>query len=189
MSTDQPPPHPPPPGGDPYGGRPPYGYDPGGGYGEPDPRLRGMPPLGTSGRRLMARIIDALIVGIPVGIVLSVLGLVHWNGNENNAFAGDVSSSAFYAVVYFVYEALMLASSGQTVGKRWMRIRVAMLADGSVPTRSAAWTRAAVYSLPGIVPCLGFLFWLVNVLWHLFDHPFRQCLHDKAANTVVVSAS
>ncbi|MFK4273751.1 RDD family protein, partial [Streptomyces milbemycinicus] len=52
----------------------------------------------------------------------------------------------------------------------------------------AGWVRAAVYALPEIVPCCGFLFWLINVLWCTWDRPYRQCLHDKAAKTVVVSA-
>jgi uncharacterized RDD family membrane protein YckC len=147
-----------------------------------------MPPLGRSWRRLAARVIDAIIVGVPVGVLLSVTGLIHWSsGDGDDAFTADISASAVSAVIYFVYEGLMLASRGQTLGKMAMRIRVAMLRDGAVPVRQAAWTRAAVYSLPGIVPCLGTIFWLINVLWHLGDKPFRQCLHDKAARTVVVS--
>jgi uncharacterized RDD family membrane protein YckC len=183
----------PPPGGPfgeetPYGSGSPYGKDPSGGYGAPDPRLRGMPPLGRSWRRLAARVIDAIIVGIPVGVLLSVAGLVHWSsGNGDDAFTADISASALSATIYFVYEGLMLAGGGRTLGKMAMKIRVAMLKDGAPPVRQAAWVRAAVYSLPGIVPCLGTIFWLINVLWHLGDRPFRQCLHDKAAQTVVVS--
>jgi uncharacterized RDD family membrane protein YckC len=48
--------------------------------------------------------------------------------------------------------------------------------------------RAAVFALPGILSavCVGALFWLLNVLWCTWDQPYRQCLHDKAAKTVVV---
>jgi TctA family transporter len=44
------------------------------------------------------------------------------------------------------------------------------------------------YLLEGI-PIIGILvgvFVLVNVLWQLWDKPLQQCLHDKAAGTVVV---
>ncbi|GGO89229.1 RDD family protein [Wenjunlia tyrosinilytica] len=187
-SSPQPPPS---YGGGPYGQPPPaYGHDPAGAYGAPDPRLLGMPPLGKSWRRLLARIIDAIIVGIPVSLVLSLVGLIKWrtqNEDAGTAFTGNFGAEVIYVVVYFVYEGLMLARSGQTLGKMAMRIRVAMLDTGSTPTEPAAWKRAGVYSLPTVVPCCGGLFWLVNVLWHLGDKPYRQCLHDKAAKTVVVS--
>ncbi|KNE82182.1 MULTISPECIES: RDD family protein [Streptomyces] len=175
-------PGPPPPGG-PYGGAP-YGSP----YGGPDP-LAGMPPLASLGRRLLARIIDGLLIGIPVGLVAG--GLI---GGFGYGFGGDddmgQSTGVQLAIllVYFVYEGLMLSRSGQTVGKMLMKIRVAMVANGAVPAGNPGWTRAAVYSLPQLVPCLGFVFWLVNVLFCTWDKPFRQCLHDKAAKTVVVSA-
>jgi hypothetical protein len=63
-----------------------------------------------------------------------------------------------------------------------------MLADGSIPRGNPGWFRAAVYALPQLVPCVGVLFWLFNVLYCTWDQPYRQCLHDKAARTVVVSA-
>jgi hypothetical protein len=42
-----------------------------------------------------------------------------------------------------------------------------------------------VYALPALVPVAGGLFSLRNELWLLWDQQ-RQCLHDKAARTVVV---
>jgi uncharacterized RDD family membrane protein YckC len=146
-----------------------------------------MPPLAGSWRRLGARILDSLLVGVPVAVVLWAVGLVDWT-DENRDGSADWGGSLLGVLVYLVYEAVMYARSGQTVGKMALGIRVAMLENGSVPTSQAAWARAAVYSLPNVVPCCGSLFWLVNVVWHLGDKPYRQCLHDKAARTVVVSA-
>ncbi|MBQ0988345.1 RDD family protein [Streptomyces sp. F63] len=176
----------PPPGG-PYGGAP-YGGPYGAPYGGPDP-LAGMPPLASLGRRLLARIIDGLLIGIPVGAVVG--GLISgfdYGFGDNDDMGESTGVQLVILIVYFVYEGLMLSRSGQTVGKMLMKIRVAMLADGSVPAGSPGWTRAAVYSLPQLVPCFGFVFWLVNVLFCTWDRPYRQCLHDKAAKTVVVSA-
>ncbi|MEU3355677.1 RDD family protein [Streptomyces sp. NPDC037389] len=204
MSTDQPPPSPqePPPGGPgPYPGPPPGGPYPGGGpygglgggpyggppggspYGAPDP-LAGMPPLANRFKRLVARIVDGLIVSIPISVIfsLSTRNFDPWNDQ-----ARSTSLSIIIAVVYFVYEGLMLTTRGQTVGKMLMKIRVAMLENGAIPEGRPGWTRAAVYSLPEIVPCCGFVFWLVNVLWCTWDQPYHQCVHDKAARTVVVS--
>ncbi|MEV4440046.1 RDD family protein [Streptomyces sp. NPDC049577] len=183
MSSDQPPPYPPGPGGP--GPYPPGPGGPAGPYGQPDP-LAGMPPLANRFRRLVARIIDGLLVSIPVSLVFS---LATWGWNPWRDNAKSTSLSIIIAVVYFVYEGLMLTHRGQTVGKMAMKIRVAMLEDGAVPEGAPGWTRAAVYNLPEIVPCCGFLFWLVNVLWCTWDKPYHQCLHDKAAKTVVVSTA
>lgn len=207
MSTDQPPPGnpPPPPGGGtpppggpppgdtpppggpppPFGKQPPYGAPPPGqpyGTGAGDP-LAGMPPLAHRGKRLLARIIDAIIIGVPLGVILYfAFGGYAYDTNLRN-FWQDL----IYALVYFAYDGYMLTTRGQTVGKMLMRIRVAMLDSGSTPEGRPGWTRAAVYALPPIVPCCGAVFWLVNVLWCLWDRPYHQCLHDKAAKTVVVA--
>ncbi|MCK7623965.1 RDD family protein [Streptomyces sp. RS10V-4] len=201
-----PPPPPPPPGGGPYGSGPyggpyaggPYGSGPHGGgppaggpygpgqYGT-DP-LAGMPPLANRGKRLLARIIDALLIGVPVSLIMNaIVGWVDYFSTSSVETSKQATVSGVTMLAYLIYEGLMLTSRGQTVGKMAMRIRVAMLSDGSVPTPQAGWTRAAVYTLPEIVPCCGFIFWLVNVLWCTWDKPYQQCLHDKAARTVVVA--
>ncbi|MFD8382152.1 RDD family protein [Streptomyces sp. NPDC059679] len=168
---------PPPSFGSPYGGE--YGGE----YGAPDP-LAGMPPLANRGRRLVARIIDALIVGIPVGLVMAVL-VGDYDPVNNNDEATAIT--IVYALVYFLYEGLMLTKYGQTVGKKVMKIRVALLENGEIPAGQPGWLRAGTYALPEIVPCCGFIFWLINVLWCTWDQPYHQCLHDKVAKTVVVA--
>ncbi|MEV5592766.1 RDD family protein [Streptomyces sp. NPDC052496] len=175
---------PPPYGGDPYGGNP-YGDQ----YGAADP-LAGMPPLAGRGRRLVARIIDWIIVCVPVGLIMSAIvgGFDYWT-TDGTETGRQASVSLVTMLVYLVYEGLMLTSRGQTVGKMAMKIRVGMLEDGAVPAGQAGWVRAAVYTLPEIVPCCGFIFWLVNVLWCTWDRPYQQCLHDKTAKTVVVSTA
>jgi uncharacterized RDD family membrane protein YckC len=190
MSTDQPPPGDEPRARDPFAKQQPPPRANGSPYGDHDggaDPLAGMPPLAHLGRRLAARILDGLIIGIPVGLVMAlILGTYYPMGDGS-----DARSSVFtlaYVLVYFVYEGLMLTRYGQTLGKKAMKIRVAMLETGETPAGGPGWARAAVYALPEIVPCCGFVFWLVNVLWCTWDRPYRQCLHDKAAKTVVVSA-
>ncbi|MEU5428190.1 RDD family protein [Streptomyces olivoreticuli] len=178
-------------GGDPYGGAGAPGGGPGNPYGDQsgatDP-LAGMPPLAARWRRLVARIIDGLLVSIPVSAVFSA-ATWGWDWDLANNNGKSTSLGIIIAVVYFVYEGLMLTTRGQTVGKMAMHIRVAMLENGAVPEGTPGWTRAAVYSLPEVVPCCGFVFWLVNVLWCTWDMPYHQCIHDKAAKTVVVSTA
>ena len=176
---------PPPSGGDEWGAGGPPGDPYGGGpYAQPaaDP-LAGMPPLANRGKRLLARIIDALLIGIPLGVILGFA----FGGYKYDSTLHSFWQDLIYALVYFAYDGYMLTTRGQTFGKKWMKIRVAMLDSGTNPAGSPGWTRAAVYSLPPVVPCCGAVFWLVNVVWCLWDNPYHQCLHDKAARTVVVA--
>lgn len=179
----------PPPGGQgegppsgPYSSGP-YASNPYGDVtGATDP-LEGMAPLASRGRRLVARIIDALLIGIPVALVMGFAQ----GGLEPDNSGRTAAQQLVYTLVYLVYEGLMLTHSGQTVGKKVMKVRVAILEDGAVPKGVPGWLRSSVYHLPPLVPCVGFLFWLANVLFCTWDKPYRQCLHDKAAKTVVVA--
>lgn len=134
----------------------------------------------------MARIIDALIVAIPVSAIM-LLSLGSYDPTDADDSGKSSATQIVFALVYFIYEGLMLTTQGQTVGKKLMKLRVAMLDNGSNPTGQPGWFRAGAYALPQIVPCCGFVYWLVNILWCTWDRPYRQCLHDKAGKTVVVS--
>ncbi|MGW2374625.1 MULTISPECIES: RDD family protein [Kitasatospora] len=170
----------PPHGGQPYD-QPPPGYGTGPGmYGTPGGGpVPGMPPIGTWPKRIIARLIDYVLIQ-AVGVI--VVGLFVDLGTRQG------STEAFWlgCAIYLVYEALMLSRDGQTLGKKAMKIRVAMLIDGNVPAQSAAWTRAAVYILPAVLCCAA-LWWIIDGLFGVFDSPYRQCIHDKAAKTVVVT--
>ncbi|WKX70593.1 RDD family protein [Streptomyces sp. XD-27] len=181
MSADQPPPSFPPP---------PSSPDPAPPYGPPVP-LPGMPPLATWSQRYWARLIDTLVLGVLWVLMLAGTGALEYTmDHPNKQDTPKVLLSAVLTfLLYFAYEGAMLARDGQTLGKKALRIRVAMLADGDVPG-GQGWVRAAVYALPGILSpvVIGWVFWLISSLWQLWDKPFAQSLHDKAAKTVVVSA-
>ncbi|MEU9042716.1 MULTISPECIES: RDD family protein [unclassified Kitasatospora] len=171
-------------GQNPYG-PPPSGYGTGygpGAYGTPGAGpVPGMPPLGTWPKRIGARLIDYLIVqAIAVLVVAPFVDLSERNG----------SAEAFWLAcgIYLIYDALMLSHDGQTLGKKAMNIRVAMLIDGNTPTQSAAWTRSAVFILPAVL-CCAVLWWVIDGIFGVFDKPYRQCVHDKAAKTVVVTTN
>lgn len=167
-----------PPPGNEYGDNP-YGDA----FGARDP-LTGMPPLASRLRRLVARVIDALLVAVVSLLIIPPL----LGGYDEMTEGGTYLQGAATVLIYFVYDGVMLTTRGQTVGKMAMRIRVGMLDDGSVPSGGPGWLRAAVYALPQLVPYIGFPFWLINVLFCTWDQPYHQCLHDKAAKTVVVDA-
>lgn len=149
----------------------------------------GMAPLATLGQRVLARLVDsAVLIALDVLMSAAVLGGAMARPDDVS-YGRQVMVGVLTFVLYFAYEGAMTAARGQTLGKRALRIRAARLADGAAPGQ-AGWTRAAVYALPGALTALlvGPLFWLANSLWCVWDRPYRQCLHDKAARTVVVTA-
>ncbi|MFC9326919.1 RDD family protein [Kitasatospora sp. NPDC057015] len=140
------------------------------------PPAPGTRALASPGDRFLARLIDFAVLLIPCVILWALV-----------ASTGSIALYLLLGLATFGYEIVMLLTQqGQTVGKKAMRIRVVSLQHGGRPTDGALWTRAALYGLPSAVYCVGSLFALVDVLWQLWDKPFQQCLHDKAATTVVV---
>ncbi|MFJ3904120.1 RDD family protein [Streptomyces sp. NPDC090025] len=188
---DRMPPPPPPPyggGGDPYGGA-----GAGGPYGGTDP-LSGMPPLAESGKRIIARIIDFLIIAVPLAIIGIPFKVYDRTGNGNdwddtvNSLngGGQLVFQLITIVAYVAYDTVMTAKNGQTLGKKWMKLRVAMLNDGSTPPMNTSLIRAVVLWLPALI-CCACLWPLLLLILILVDKPYKQGLHDKAAKTVVVS--
>ena len=196
--------------GQPYGGYQPYPGSPAGTVYKPPKD----PVLAEWWQRLLARIIDGIIVSIfisPVWVV-TVLALVHriqnvanqypdlsqpgtqqaFSNSMNQAVAGMIGVflllGVLAALVYFAYDWLQHGLWGQTLGKRVMGTKV-VTADTRTPiSGGAACRRAAVFALPSGVPYIGGLFALINELWLTWDTQ-RQCLHDKAAGTVVAKKS
>lgn len=86
-------------------------------------------------------------------------------------------------VFSYVYCVEILLRYGQTLGKRVMRIKVVPLDPDATLTRRSAVKRWLVsYVATSVLPGLIY----VDGLWQLWDKPYRQCLHDKWAATVVV---
>ena len=87
-----------------------------------------------------------------------------------------------------VYTVVMIGLRGATLGKMIVGVKVTQLDRDERP----GWGQAALRWLVTDVPSLllnifsvGWLYSLLDSLWCLWDKQ-RQCLHDKAARTVVV---
>lgn len=186
-------------------GGPGYGY-------LPPPRPHGL-PLAPLGARLAARLID---IGILLGPVLAVNGWFLWQWGQEvfpyftevtrRALAGDRSTEGlpqpssqadflFLAVllitaaIWLAYEVPAVATSGQTIGKRLIGVKVLPLAGDEQVGIGRSLRRWNMVGLPIFLwGCcgLGLLLQLVDCGYVLVDHPLRQALHDKRAQTVVV---
>ncbi|MFD4695580.1 RDD family protein [Streptomyces sp. NPDC058463] len=194
----------PPSGGSPYGSGPPppppppHDRDPFGGsgqYGGTDP-LAGMPPLAEPGKRILARLIDLLIISIPLYLIsLPFGGAVDVTSDGDDDFGDAIGNtysghqllwSLIGLVVYVAYDTYLTHKDGRTLGKRLLKMRVAMLNDGSVPDTGSALMRAVVLWVPALL-CCPCLWWLINIVLMFTDKPYRQALQDKASKTVVVA--
>jgi uncharacterized RDD family membrane protein YckC len=170
------------------------------------------PALAEWWRRLLARLLDGIVVAVLLGLVLAPWWVPPWTTFLHEAQAllnryQDTASTAaldkglasaeahFFGQVFglimlsylgfFAYDWIQHALWGQTIGKRALGTQV-VTADGRGKIGfSASGRRAAVYALVPVIPLVGGLFGLVNDLWLTWD-PRRQCLHDKAAHTVVI---
>ncbi|MEV5454871.1 RDD family protein [Streptomyces sp. NPDC048405] len=177
---------PPPGGGGPYGGGP-YGGDPYGGGGYPADPLAGMPPLADSGRRTLARIVDMILVGIVVWLLSWVFNVQEYTVDGDDVSVGkSFGQSVIAAVLYIAYDTYMTTKTGQTLGKKWLGMRVANLADGATPSVQTSLIRALVLWIP-FAFCCACVWTIIAGGWSFFDKPYKQGLHDKAAKTVVVS--
>jgi uncharacterized RDD family membrane protein YckC len=86
-------------------------------------------------------------------------------------------------MLMYVYHVEMMFRTGQTLGKRIMKIRVVPLDPTATLNRGFAVRRFLVqFGASWLVPGFAYL----DGLWQLWDKPYQQCLHDKAARTVVV---
>ncbi|MEV6929439.1 RDD family protein [Dactylosporangium sp. NPDC051485] len=164
------------------------------------PRAPNGMPLANFGDRLVAYLIDAavlvavnLVLAIPVFIAIFAVIASAASSNSTNAglFIGvPLLIELGYVVVslgvMYVYHVEMFGRTGITWGKRAMKLQIIRTDNPALPPdRGLLVKRWAVQFLVGVV--VPFFSWVDN-LWQLWDKPYQQCLHDKAAGTIVVKA-
>jgi uncharacterized RDD family membrane protein YckC len=151
------------------------------------------------GKRLAARLVDTLVLAAATGVAAVPLGtraLDHVNekidaaklsGETVTVWLLDGTTAAYLGIILAVlilfgvlYEALPTARWGRTLGKKLFGLQVRDIEGGEPPSFGLALRRWLVYSVPGVL-VIG----VVGVVWGLFDRPWRQCWHDKAAHTFV----
>jgi uncharacterized RDD family membrane protein YckC len=188
-----PPPPPPPPGGPPSQYMPPPAPlgAPIAGY--PVPAFAAGKTYGGFWMRLVARIVDGIIIGIPLSVIFGVfvvlvggIASTATNTTDQNAQAavglGLVGVWLLIAILatigtvaYFVY---FWGTSGSTLGMRLFKLRIVDADTGlniGIP-------RAIVRYLMSIVNSLAcYIGWI----WIAFDAR-KQGWHDKVANSVVL---
>lgn len=127
------------------------------------------------GARVGARVLDALIVGIPLGIILGLIGL------------GSIGFGVVSGLVGFGYFVWLESSQGATVGKKILNMHV-VGPGGSHPAVDVA-AKRNVWMLLGIIPVVGGLLSLIAVIVIIVtisQSEENRGYHDTFAGTAVL---
>jgi uncharacterized RDD family membrane protein YckC len=195
-----------------YGQQPQYGEAYPGYPGYAMPAVKSTPdgvPVANPWRRLGGWIIDGIIVSVVTAIVGYPLlrdffdavsrfaDRVQAAANaglaqpDANTLVSDVlptiyKLSVLQLVVAAVYIIPMTKLTGSTLGKMATGIRVRPMNTEGLPTWTQSVLRFVGFEVFAAVPSVGGFYFLIDVLWILWD-PRRQALHDKIAGTAVVN--
>jgi uncharacterized RDD family membrane protein YckC len=166
--------YPPPPGGyPPPPGTYDAGYAPAAGYAQP----------GTLGIRLGARLIDGLIIGIPLAIIFNVL----IGASVNNGGTGVVIwllDLILQPLIITAYYAYMESNSGQTFGHKWLGMKTVRYGTGQLLTFNDSFKRNIVL----YIPFIGFIMFIIGAVTINSD-PEKRGFHDKLADSQVLKVS
>jgi len=138
-------------------------------------------PLASFGQRAAAFAIDfflVLVTYIPVELARQYL-ILSWRHQKLDIhvkFDFHEVGNVIWLVLYFGL--IIWKTNGLTLGKRLLRIRVVSLESSQISLWQAV-ERALGYGASVLELGTGFL--------QFFSHPNRCCVHDRIAETIVVS--
>ncbi|MGL5858441.1 MAG: RDD family protein [Angustibacter sp.] len=183
FGSPPPPPYAPPPAAPGYGPAPTAPQAPGVPPGSA-PGATGIPGMG---RRLVARIVDGLLLGVvllPLALVFGVFDSL--TGSSTTASSVNFGFNGVTLLIGAVYEVGLIATRGATLGKQLLGIKVVTIETGARPDFGAAALRWLIPAIGAFVCGIG---QLVVYASPLFDNTGRlQGWHDKVAKTQVVNA-
>ena len=124
----------------------------------------GNPPLAAWGWRVLATLIDGVIIGIPAGII----GLA----------AGSRGLEQLLGVIGGVIIGYLNGAQGQSPGKRIIKLKVVRERDGQLIGGAMGIARYFLHILDSLACLVGWF-------WPLWDAK-RQTFADKIASSVVL---
>ncbi|MES2595023.1 MAG: RDD family protein [Verrucomicrobiota bacterium] len=142
--------------------------------------------LASLGQRLGAYFLE-IVAALPGAIPFFMAGMTVDKETQQMTPMGGIlmAIGGLYLVGLIIYNLVRLSSHGQSIGKKWMGIRIVNYEDGSNPGFvKAVMVRGFVNGLIGAVPFLG-IFYAIADIFFIFRED-RRCIHDLLAGTHVV---
>ena len=142
--------------------------------------------LASLGQRLGAYFLEG-VAALPALLPIFFAGAtVERESGDMSPLGGIlIGVGMLYLLGLLIYNLVRLSTHGQTIGKKWMGIRIANYEDGSNPGFVKAFlVRSFVNGLIGAVPFLGLIYAIVDICF-IFREDHR-CIHDLMAGTHVV---
>lgn len=141
------------------------------------------PEYASPAARLIAYIIDVVIIGFIVGIFYAVGFYLLMGGISDGSASGPGAAIGMLVMVIgfvigFFWKPWFWSHGGQTPGYKVIGMQVVRAADGGPLSLGNAILRLIGYAVSAIVFYIGFI-------WIIFDAQ-RQGWQDKIASTVVI---
>ena len=151
--------------------------------------------LASYGQRFVGSFVDGLLYAAT-----AIPGIVAYFGIFRNDWASTISSPGEVESVVMrgaliagvgplllaAYQWSLIAKTGQTLAKRWLRMRIVREETGELPgfVRGVL-LRNWVFFFAGMVPYVGGCVGLADAVAIFFGER-RQTLHDRVARTLVI---
>ncbi len=150
--------------------------------------------LASVSSRILGRIIDNVFysIGIGIAIVMYITFVAVSLSDEETELSETGWGTMFYVCVFVWFlpqliNAVLISMSGQTIGKKIMKIKVISETTGAPPGfLQGFWRRTWQFGGFCGIPILGQILFFADV-YYLFQDD-RETLHDKWAKTMVVVA-
>lgn len=159
--------------------------------------------------RVIAYIIDAIIVGVIVVVIGAILAAIGFATStitaaavvETNYIATLLLGLAGIVISggYFIY---MWTTARATVGMRLLGLQIGNASDGKTITTEQGIRRYFALAAPGVLaqvvqplPLIGWIVslaalgWIIYLLYTTAQSPTKQGFHDVFANTQIVKAA
>lgn len=144
-------------------------------------------PLADRSSRFVAQLLNGLTL-MP-GAVLVGVGVSLSEGESGSLPTAGIISlviGVIWMLVLLVINLRLLGRQGQSLGKKWAKVRIVRTDGSPVSLGRLIGLRYICNAIPGAIPMVGGIYSLVDTLCIFRDD--RRCIHDMIADTKVVVA-
>jgi uncharacterized RDD family membrane protein YckC len=144
--------------------------------------------LASLSDRFFAALVDggimALLIFLPLVIIYGLDGMLELQTQYGILYIATIF--AIGQVIFLLIQGRLLFKYGQTIGKRYLEIKISDL-NGNLPSFGTIYgLRYLSISIIPLIPVIGGLLGLVDIL--CIFRKDRRCIHDLIAGTKVIAA-